>query len=63
MNYPILIDSSNGVDPALIFSAIQRGVLPYSVLIGRNGKVLEQRMGSFTQATLTQWLEPHLPSN
>jgi len=62
VRYPILIDSSNGVDPALIFGDT-RGVLPYSVLIGRNGKVLDQRMGSFTQATLTQWLEPHLPGN
>jgi len=59
VQYPILVDASNGVDPALIFGDT-RGVLPYSVLIGRNGKLIDQRMGSFTQATLTNWLKPHL---
>src|SRR5512141_289995 len=34
VRYPILIDASNGVDPSLIFGDT-RGVLPYSVLIGR----------------------------
>jgi thiol-disulfide isomerase/thioredoxin len=62
VHYPILVDSSNGVDPALIFGDT-RGVLPYSVLIGRNGKLLEQRLGSFTQASLSAWLQPHLASD
>lgn len=60
VRYPILIDSSNGVDPSLIFGDT-RSVLPYSVLIGRDGRIVAQRMGSFTQATLTAWLAPHLP--
>jgi len=30
------------------------------VLIGRDGKLLEQRAGTFSQASLTAWLEPHL---
>jgi len=60
VRYPILIDSSNGIDPSLIFGDT-RSVLPYSVLIGRDGRILDQRMGSFTQATLTAWLAPHLP--
>ena len=57
--YPVLVDASNGVDPSLIFGDT-RGVLPYSVLIGRDGKLVDQRAGSFSQASLTAWLQPHL---
>jgi thiol-disulfide isomerase/thioredoxin len=59
VHYPILVDATNGTDPSLIFGDT-RGVLPYSVLIGRDGTILATRMGSFTQATLTAWLQPHL---
>jgi thiol-disulfide isomerase/thioredoxin len=59
VQYPILVDASNGVDPALIFGDT-RGVLPYSVLIGRDGRIIDQRMGSFTQTALADWLKPHL---
>lgn len=57
--YPILVHASNDADPALIFGDT-RGVLPYSVLLGRDGRILDQRMGSFSQASLTAWLQPHL---
>ena len=59
VRYPILVDASDGTDPSLVFGDT-RGVLPYSVLIGRDGKVLEQRAGAFSQASLTGWLQPHL---
>src|SRR5262249_4532923 len=59
VHYPVLVHSGNNVDPALIFGDTH-GILPYSVLIGRDGKVLEQRSGAFTQASLTGWLQPHL---
>jgi thiol-disulfide isomerase/thioredoxin len=61
VHYPILVDASNGTDPALIFGDT-RGVLPYSVLIGRDGRLLDQRMGSFTQTSLSAWLQAHLPA-
>jgi hypothetical protein len=35
-------------------------VLPYSVLIGRDGKLLAQRAGNFSQSSLARWLEPYL---
>jgi len=60
VRYPVLIDASNGVDPSLVFGDT-RSVLPYSVLIGRDGRILDRRFGSFTEATLSAWLEPHLP--
>jgi hypothetical protein len=37
-----------------------RSVLPYSVLIGRDGHILAQRFGNFSEDSLEQWLAPHL---
>ena len=59
VDYPILLGGSSTVDPSLIFGD-RRSVLPYSVLIGRNGKILARRAGSFTAATLTDWLQAHI---
>jgi thiol-disulfide isomerase/thioredoxin len=62
VRYPILVDDSSGTDPSLIFGDT-RGVLPYSVLIGRDGRVIDQRAGSFSQSSLASWLQPHLSSD
>jgi hypothetical protein len=35
-------------------------VLPYSVLISRDGKLIAQRAGSFSPTGLASWLKPHL---
>lgn len=60
VHYPILIDDpATGSDLSAEFGNGQ-GVLPYSVLVGRDGRVLAQRAGSFTQASLTAWLSPYL---
>jgi len=59
VHYPIMLDATNDADPALIFGDT-RGVLPYSVLINREGKLLDQHLGSFTSSSLTTWLQPHL---
>lgn len=59
VRYPILVDAANGVDSSVIFGDTRR-VLPFSVLIGRDGRVVDQRAGSFSQASLTAWLQPHL---
>jgi len=59
VRYPILLDVANGVDPSVIFGDT-RQVLPFSVLIGRDGRIVDQRAGSFSQTSLTAWLQPHL---
>ena len=59
VRYPILVDSGSSTDPSLLFGDT-RGVLPFSVLIDRDGRVVGQRAGSFSQASLTNWLQPHL---
>jgi thiol-disulfide isomerase/thioredoxin len=59
VRYPILIGDNLDPDPSLVFGDT-RSVLPYSVLIGRDGKILAQRAGSFTSSSLAIWLEPHV---
>jgi thiol-disulfide isomerase/thioredoxin len=60
VDYPILIDDpAAGEDLPEAFGDAQ-GVLPFTVLIGRDGRVLAHRAGRFTQASLDSWLAPHL---
>jgi len=60
VRYPILVDDpSKGEDLAGTFGD-DRGVLPYTVLIAPDGRVLARRFGNFTEETLEAWLSPHL---
>ncbi len=60
VSYPILInDPALGPDWSIRYGNT-RNVLPYSVLIGRDGHVLAQRIGNFDEAKLEAWLKPHL---
>jgi thiol-disulfide isomerase/thioredoxin len=65
VSYPILVDdpeifSVRGGRDVSIDYGNSRNVLPYSVLIGRDGRILAQRFGNFTETSLEQWLTPHL---
>ena len=59
VSYPILLGSSARIDPSLVFGDT-RSLLPYSVLIGRDGRILAQHAGSFSADSLTAWLSAHL---
>lgn len=63
VGYPILIDDpeapARGSDASLTYGNT-RSVLPYSVLIGRDGRILAQRFGNFSENGLSAWLQPHL---
>lgn len=59
VRYPILIGDAIDPDPSLTFGDT-RSVLPYSVLIGPDGRILAQRAGSFSSSSLNDWLGPHL---
>ncbi|MBN8886047.1 MAG: TlpA family protein disulfide reductase [Rudaea sp.] len=59
VRYPILLGSDED-DPSLRFGDT-KSVLPYSVLIAPDGKLLAQRAGYFSEETLAHWLAPHLP--
>ena len=59
VRYPILID-----DPALgDLSRVlgnDRNVLPYSVLVDRDGRIVERHFGDFDEGRLKTWLAPYL---
>ena len=58
VGYPILIGNDED-NPELLFGDT-RSVLPFSVLIGKDGKLLAQRAGSFTPELLGSWLSKNL---
>ena len=58
--YPILINSlDDPVDFSLRLGNTQ-SVLPYTVLIGRDGSILATRIGNFSETALQKWIAPHL---
>ncbi|HZP66553.1 MAG TPA: TlpA disulfide reductase family protein [Rudaea sp.] len=59
VHYPILLGGEDEPNPSLLYGDT-RSVLPYSVLVGRDGKVLAQRAGSFSSPNLSRWLKPYL---
>ena len=61
VHYPILIDDpeTESQDLAALLGN-DRSVLPYTVLLGRDGRILARRAGQFDDATLDAWLSPHL---
>lgn len=57
VGYPILV----GDDDTLKTVGDNAGVLPYSLLIGPDGKMIVLRAGSFPSAgSLDRWITPHL---
>jgi len=54
VDYPILLDPSGGGLSASLGN--RRSVLPFSVLLDADGRLLGQRAGSFDDESLDQWL-------
>lgn len=60
VSYPILINSpADDVDLSLRFGNTQ-SVLPFTALVGRDGRILATRMGSFSEKALDDWIAPYL---
>lgn len=55
--YPIVIGASDAPGGSLSFGNT-RQVLPYSVLVGPDGRILRRKMGTFSEAELAEWLAP-----
>lgn len=55
VDYPILVGIDADPVPTTIFGDTA-GMLPYSVLIGRDGRILETKLGPLDPATLKNWL-------
>jgi thiol-disulfide isomerase/thioredoxin len=56
VDYPILIGIDADPVPTTTFGDTA-GLLPYSVLIGRDGRILETKLGVLDPPTIDAWLE------
>jgi peroxiredoxin len=52
--YPILVDTPGPAD-ASVWLGNRKGVLPYSVLVGADGKILKQKVGPFAPGEIDSW--------
>jgi thiol-disulfide isomerase/thioredoxin len=57
VSYPILLDTAGPADSSVRLGN-PRGVLPYSVLLSADGKLLKQRIGPFTPGEIDSWARP-----
>ncbi|HYM85849.1 MAG TPA: TlpA disulfide reductase family protein [Pseudoxanthomonas sp.] len=56
VTYPILIDTPGPAD-ASVWLGNRKGVLPYSVLVGADGRILKQKSGPFESGEIGDWAE------
>lgn len=54
VRYPILIDTPGPADSSVQLGN-PRGVLPYTVLIGPDGRLLKQKIGPFVHGEVDDW--------
>lgn len=59
VHYPILVDDPERGDLSRELGN-RHGVLPYSLLVGRDGRILARHAGSFSEDSLERWVAPHL---
>lgn len=57
VGYPIAIDIPGPRDSGVQLGN-PRGVLPYTVLIGADGRLIRQRIGPFTHGEISDWAAP-----
>lgn len=54
VTYPILVDTPGPAD-ASVWLGNRKGVLPYSVLVGADGRIIKQKVGPFAQGEIDTW--------
>jgi len=57
VNYPLLIDTPGPRDAGVRLGN-PKGVLPYSVLLDAQGRVLKQKIGPFSTGEIDSWTRP-----
>lgn len=57
VRYPILIDTPGARDSSVQLGN-PRGVLPYTALIGPDGRLLRQKIGPFADGEIDAWAQP-----
>lgn len=56
VDYPILIDAAGPADAGVRLGN-PRGVLPYTVLVSADGRLLKQRIGPFAEGEIDDWVD------
>ncbi len=56
VRYPLLLETPGPAD-ASVWLGNRAGVLPYSVLVGADGRVVKQHVGPFAQGDIDRWAE------
>ena len=57
VDYPILLETPGPAD-ASVWLGNTRGLLPYSVLVDAQGKVVKQKLGPFEHGEIEGWARP-----
>ena len=55
--YPILLDAPGPADAGVRLGN-PKGVLPYSILVSADGRLLKQRIGPFEHGEISDWAKP-----
>ena len=56
VSYPILVETAGPAD-ASVWLGNRKGELPYSVLVGADGKIVKQKVGPFQHGEIEGWVE------
>ncbi|HEX2083019.1 MAG TPA: TlpA disulfide reductase family protein [Xanthomonadaceae bacterium] len=57
VDYPILLDVAGPADSSVRLGN-PKGVLPYSILVSADGRLLKQRIGPFAHGEIDRWARP-----
>lgn len=57
VGFPVFQEPSSDSDSSALLGNV-RGVLPYSVLIGADGRLIKRKMGAFGEEELNSWAKP-----
>jgi thiol-disulfide isomerase/thioredoxin len=57
VSYPIVLDTPGPAD-ASVWLGNTRGVLPYTVLVGADGRIVKQKIGPFVHGEISGWAKP-----
>jgi thiol-disulfide isomerase/thioredoxin len=58
-SYPLLAAGAGGTDLARAFGN-ESGALPFTVVLGPDGRVIASHLGQVDETTLKQWIAPYL---
>ncbi len=56
VSYPIVLDTPGPAD-ASVWLGNAKGVLPYTVLVGADGRIQRQKVGPFQQGEISGWVK------